>query len=379
MMDLEYSEIQFAQPYGVRPGHPWLRASEWTCSYPEKPCILTINNPQGEPLGTGLFDPRDPVAVWRRFSLAGGASFDESYLVSAIEAALSRRTDENCQRLIFAEGDYLPGLEVDLYGDLLVVTSTHALVDRQMEVVVDYLKEICRPSEVVFLDDDPRRVALGLGGARRTLSGCNLKARWIEVDGLAYRLDLWDTAKACFALDQREQHALVGSLCEGRRILVGDAQSGAFALQAARAGATHVLSLDGMEVNAKSIGAHAQKNGVFVETEVSETSLFLDTLEVGAFEGIVFDAPPLGKFDLEGLRAQHKRAFACLPESGLLATYLRSSDVDAVAFERLVGEAATEAGREARIFARTAQPFDFPILINFPESAALKGLILQVE
>jgi 23S rRNA (cytosine1962-C5)-methyltransferase len=75
----------------------------------------------------------------------------------------------------------------------------------------------------------------------------------------------------------------------------------------------------------------------------------------------------------------HVSAFSCLPSGGVLATYCRSGAVALDAFERMVSSAAAEVGREGRIFARTGQPFDFPTLLNFPESNYLKGLILQVE
>ena len=83
--------------------------------------------------------------------------------------------------------------------------------------------------------------------------------------------------------------------------------------------------------------------------------------------------------DWETLKQVHASAFRCLPAGGVLATYCRSETISLQVFEQMVAAGAAQAGREGRIFARTGQPFDFPSLLNFPESHYLKGLILQVE
>jgi 23S rRNA (cytosine1962-C5)-methyltransferase len=352
-----------------RLGHPWVSLSELGGDLPDTACVATLLDTSGQVLGSGLFDPCDTVAVWRRFSLAEGAHYDGAYIASAINDALSRRSDEHCQRLICADADYLPGLEVDLYDGILAIRSTHPIVDAAMDEIVECLKEACEPKEIVFLKP---------GGAQ-TLSGQNLKARWIEIDGIAYRLDLLNADKPRFFLDQREQHALVGSLCEGRTVLDGYAHQGAFALQAARHGAEHVVAVDSSEVCIKAIGAQAQKNNCFIETIDADVAAFLAERAAGDLDAIILDPPQTETLDAVAVEALHCSAFSCLPEGGLLATYCRSTCTTAAEFEGVVARAATAAGRQARIFARTAQPFDFPVLLNFPESRYLKGLILQVE
>lgn len=350
-------------------GHPWVARSELAGELPEAPCVATLLNAAGQPLGCGLYDPRDPQAAWRRFSHAEGVAFDGGYLATAIHEALGRRSDESCQRLISSDADYLPGLEVELYDGVLTIRSTHAVVDAVMDEIVACLQEVCEPKEVVFFKE---------GGAS-TLSGQNLKARWIEIDGLSFRLDLLNPEKPRFFLDQREQHALVGSLCEGRTVLDGYAHSGAFALQAARAGAEHVVAVDTSDACIKAIGAGAQKNGCFVETIEADVAAFLAERQTGELDAIILDPPETDAFDAAAVEALHGDAFRCLPDGGLLATYCRSATTTAAEFEDAIARAASTAGREARIFARTAQPFDFPVLLNFPESRYLKGLILQVE
>lgn len=352
-----------------QPGHPWVRRADLGGNLPGEPCVATLLGSDGEPLGSGLFDPKDPIAAWRRFSLAADSDFDAAYLTTAIHDALGRRSDDHCQRLVAAEADYLPGLEVDLYEDVLTIRTGHPVVEAVLDDIVACLQEACQPREIVFLSNGPRR----------TLSGQNLKARWIEVDGIAHRLDLLNAEKPCIYLDQREQHALVGSLCEGRSVLDGFAHSGAFALQATRAGAAHVVAVDSDATCVKSIGAQAEKNHCFVETIEADVGAFLGERSAGELDAIILDPPPGGRIDTAAVEALHVRAFSCLPEGGLLATYCRSRETPVAEFENCVARAAAAAGREARIFTRTAQPFDFPVLLNFSESHYLKGLILQVE
>ena len=366
-----------------RHGHPWVTFSDLSgdlsVDLPEFASVATLLDASGHALGSGLYDPRDPHAAWRRFSHAEDVAFDAAYIATAIQEALARRSDEHCQRLISSDADYLPGLEVELFEDILTISAKTAAVDAEMEAIVECLKEACEPQEIVFLNDLPERAALGLECTTHTLSGQNLKARWVEVDGLAYRLDWLNPEKPRFFLDQREQHALVGSLCEGRTVLDGYAHSGAFALQAARAGAEHVVAVDSSLPCIKAIGAQAQKNQCFVETVDADVAAFLAERRAGELDAIILDPPKSDTFDVVAVEALHTSAFNCLPEGGLLATYCRSAVTSAAVFETAVAQAATAAGREARIFARTAQPFDFPVLLSFPESRYLKGLILQVE
>lgn len=366
---------------GAALGHPWAGLEILNLGDAALPdgASATLLGGDGHLMGCGVFDRRDPSAAWRRFSWAEGVAFDESYIADAMQEALARRGEAGCQRLISSDADYLPGLIVEKYHDVLTITAETAAVDAHLYVIAEMLKEHFSPREIVLLNDCEARTAFGLERSIRTLSGNNLKGRWVEIDEVAYRLDLMHPEKPRFFLDQREQHALVGSLCEGRVVLDAFSHSGAFALQALKGGAEHVVATDLSDMCVKAIGANAQRNECFVETIDCDAAAFLAERTVGDFDCIVLDPPPLGDADLTSLHRLHVSAFSCLPSGGVLATYCRSGAVALDAFERMVSSAAAEVGREGRIFARTGQPFDFPTLLNFPESNYLKGLILQVE
>ena len=327
---------------------------------------VSLLDADGNSLGCGIFDRSDTRAAWRRYSQAEAVDFDEAYLGEVIVEAIQRRGDEACQRLVDSDGDYLPGVVVELYGDVVRLILETGATRARVDLIADIIKEIVAPSELVVES----------GAGPQTLSGQGLKGRWVDVDDLHYRVDLLNTEKPRFYLDQREQHALVGSLCGGRSVLDLFSHSGAFAMQAMRAGAERAVAVDLNEQYAKAIGANAQRNEVAVEVVSSDALSYLCESKVGAFDAIVLD-PPVGYFqDRSQCEGLHRSAFASLPEGGLLATYCR--DVAAEDFERLIAGAAADVGREARIFARTSQPFDFPMLLNFPQSQTLRGLILEL-
>ncbi|MGJ8640985.1 MAG: class I SAM-dependent rRNA methyltransferase [Opitutaceae bacterium] len=361
-------------------GHPWVRLADLQVDPTITPgSSVELLDPEGDSLGCGLFDPRDATRGWRRYSFAEEVAFDERYLATAISDALSRRGAEGCQRLIHSDADYLPGLIVEQYDQVLTVIAETAAIDAQLPLIADILKEACQPQEIVFLNHVEERKLFGLERSVSTLSGNNLKARWVELDGAHYRIDWMHPEKPGVFLDQREQHLLVGSLCEGRCVLDAHSHSGGFALQALRAGAEHVVAIDASDICVKAIGANAQRNECFIETMDCDAAAFLAEREMGDFDCIILDPPEAQVADAEDWHALHVDAFKCLPSGGVLATYARSSTLGAEAFERMVASAASQAGREGRIFARTGQPFDFPSLLNLPESSYLKGLILQVE
>ena len=361
-------------------GHPWVPLADLDAdSSLTAGCSVGLSGADGSPLGCGIYDPRDPVGAWRRYSFAEGVVFDASYLVTAIHEALARRGDEGCQRLIHSDADYLPGLIVEQYDQVLTISAETAAIDAHLALIAEILIEARQPQEIVFLNHIEKRDVFGLERGVTTLSGNNLKGKWVEVDGVAFRVDWMNPEKPSVFLDQREQYMLVGSLCEGRCVLDAHAHTGGFALHAMRSGAEHAVAVDQSEMCVKAIGAHAQRNDCFIESMDCDAAAFLAEREVGDFDCIVLDPPALVGGDLDSLHAIHVDAFRCLPSGGVLATYLRSGSITLDAFERSVASAAAHAGREGRLFARTGQPFDFPTLLNLPESNYLKGLILQVE
>ena len=376
------AELRVAEGAAAARGHPWAALAELTAGaagWPEDGTAARLVAPDGRCAGTGIFDRRDPVAAWRRFSRAEAAVFDESYVVDAVREAVERRAEEGCRRLVAAEADFLPGLVVEQLEDVLLVSAETASADAMAlaaaEVCAGMLPEA--PRETVFVNDSPAREAFGLERGRRTLSGGGLKGFRVELDGVALRADPLRPEKPGIDLAQREQHVLVGSLCEERRVLDLFARNGAFALHALRGGAEAATAVEPREAFAKAVGAHAQMNGVRIEARTEAPAAFLAETDAGAFDAVVLDPPE--DTTAATRRQMLREIFRLLPGGGLLARYARGPLAAPDALEDEIGRAAWASGREARIFARTALPFDFPMRLNFPESAFVRGLVLEVE
>lgn len=317
---------------------------------------------QGHVLGAGIFDPQDPVAAWRRFSLVEEAEWDADYLASALMDSIERRSGEACQCLVSSDADFLPGLIVERYGEVLRVQLETAAMQAHSALVLELLQETLMPQEMVLMD----------AGGIRTLSGNPLKPRWIEIDDLAFRVDLSRPEGPGFSLILREQHALFGSLCEGRHVLECFAEAGAFSIHAMAHGAASATALQPEEGSRKGIGAQAQRNGHRVEARASEPQAFLGESGPGIYDAIVGD---LRHRDLASRQPLIESMVWHLDGGGLLVLY---SDFGTETLGEQVTRAVAAAGREARVFARTSQPFDYPLLLSFPESQLIEGLILEI-
>ncbi len=360
-------------------GHPWVQLDDLV----DDPSVLDgsavrLFDLDGNPLGVGIYDRRDPLAAWRRFSWAEEAAFDEAYLLNAIQEAVERRPDEVGRRLVSSDMDFVPGLIAEQFGDVLTVRLETAAIAIHQKYIGGLLQEFTGAAEVVFLNDNIVRSSFDLALDRTTLSKNNLKGRWVEMDEVAFRMDFLNAEKPLLSLDQREQYVLVASLTEGRCVCDAFSSIGGFALHSARAGAEYVVALDTCSSAVKALGAAAQKNDCFVEAIESEASVFFDERKLGELDVIILDPGMEDVNSVEALQTLHEKAFRCLSVGGILATYCRLPNVSSEAFERLVSKAAARNGRDARIFARTTQPFDFPMLLSLPESVQVKGLIIEL-
>jgi 23S rRNA (cytosine1962-C5)-methyltransferase len=367
-------------------GHPWVYINELD-AIPEDLADgsgVNLFDARGRSLGSGILNRHSQIA-WRRYSRQTGIAFSAEYLSKAIAAAIERRAEETVRRLIWSDADHLPGLVVDQFEDVLVVQALTLAVEQQEAAIIECLRKQLQPTEILFRNDAPVRKLEGLELEVKTLSGKPLAPRDYEIDSLSYELDLANAQKTGFYLDQREQHILVASLSEGRRVLDGFCNQGAFGLQALNAGAESALSIDASATCCAAARQNAERNEL--PLEVLEANLFdyMKTLERGAFDCIILDPPSFARNKqsvpgaLRGYKELNLRALQCLPPGGILATYSCSQHIDAATFEATLVNAAADAQRELRLFARTSQPFDHPILLNFPESNYLKGLIIQVE
>ena len=376
----------------VRPralqGHPWVFTNEVAAPLaPEFDGeVVECRDRTGRFIGTGIHNSRSQI-VWRRLS-RDRVSLDADYLRGALTRAIARRAPESARRLVWSESDDLPGVVVDQFDDVVVVQLQTLAMERRAALIGDLLAELLRPAEVIFRNDAPIRRLEGLPLEVRTRSGRPWEARWVRIGGLEYWLDLQAGQKTGFYLDQRFQHSVVARHCAGARVLDAFCNQGAFALQAARAGALEVLGLDSAEDAVAAAQRNAERNGLKAEFQVANVFDWFNDPARGIeplWDVIILDPPPFAKSRsalegaLRGYKEINLRAVKRLVPGGLLATYTCSHHMQDAELRHVLAEVAADSRRRLRVVEWAHQPTDHPVLATMPESEYLRGYLLRAE
>lgn len=374
----------------VLSGHPWVFANEVESLLPAEHDgeVVECRDRADRFLGSGVYNSKSQI-VWRRFTRER-AALDAGYFRAALTRAIARRGAESgdMRRLVWSESDDLPGLVVDQFGDTLVVQIQTAAMEKRSALVGDVLAELVRPAEIIFRNDAPIRRLEGLPLEVHTRSGQVWEPRWVKIDGFDYWLDLQSGQKTGFYLDQRPQHSAVAKYCRGKRVLDAFCNQGAFALHAARAGASHVLGVDSAEDAIGQARKNADRNGVRAAFEIANVfDWFNDPVRAGEplWDVIVLDPPPFAKSKsalegaLRGYKEINLRALQRLAPGGMLATYTCSHHMQDAELRGVLADAATDAKRKVRVLEWCHQPADHPVLITMYESEYLRGYIVRAE
>ncbi len=389
-------------------GHPWVFANEVEALLPAEHDggVVECRDRSGRFLGTGIYNSKSQI-VWRRLSRERVA-LDEVYLRGALGKAVARRDGvgrdrrippsageagsgdpalRQFRRLVWSESDELPGVVADQFGDTLVLQIQTLAMEKRSGLIGDILAELTGAQEIIFRNDSNLRRLEGLPAEVHTRSGRVWEARWTNIDGFDYWLDLQGGQKTGFYLDQRMQHAAVAKYAGGRRVLDAFCNQGSFALHCARAGAVKVLGLDSAFDAVGQAKKNAQRNGVKAEFEAANVfDWFTAHREDGpAWDLIILDPPPFAKSKsalenaLRGYKELNLRAMKALTPGGVLATYTCSHHLGEAELRGVLAEAASDAKRRVRVLEWCHQPPDHPVLATMPESEYLRGYIMRVE
>jgi 23S rRNA (cytosine1962-C5)-methyltransferase len=355
----------------------------------ENGSLLPVQSENGEFLGTAYFNTRSSI-VGRM------VSFDrtppEAAVERSIESALALRLrffddQTTAFRLINAEGDGLPGLIVDRYGDVLVIQVATLGMDRLKPLVLEILQKKLTPRAIYEKSNLPSRREEGLEGFEGSLSGEPIQTVQILENGLKFLVDIPRAQKTGFFLDQREMRRMVGLLAKDRSVLNAFSYTGAFSVYARRGGAVRVDSVDTSEPAIKLARQNLEINGLETEQNhffVEDVFEFLRR-EGLSYDFIILDPPAFAKKKSDvvqacrGYKDINRLALQKIRPGSLLLTFSCSYFVDESLFQKVIFQAALEASRKARILQRHHLAFDHPINIFHPEGAYLKGLLLYVE
>lgn len=375
----------------VRNRHPWIFSGAIR-SLPEfeNGGILPVLSADGEFLGHAYFNRNTSIAG-RMLNFDATPPLDA--LAANIDAALALRrrffgSETTACRLVNGEGDGVPGLVADLYGDVLVLQISTLGLDRLKPFVLDHLTKRLAPGSVYEKSHLPTRREEGLPMFDGPLQGPET-AGTVEIleNGLRFKVDVAHGQKTGFYLDQREMRVFARRLAAGRRVLNAFAYTGGFGVYAFAGGAASVDSVETSERAAALARENCALNGFgaspgrFLTADVFE---FIRA-EPLAYDLVVLDPPAFAKKKTEvvqacrGYKDIHRIIFQKVPAGSLVLTFSCSFFVDETLFRQVLFQAAREASRGVRILQRHHQAFDHPVNIYHPESDYLKGFLLEVE
>ena len=372
--------------------HPWVYSGAISKMEPcEDGDLVTVFTHAGELIGNGHYQ-LGSIAV--RMLSFDDTTIDGDYYYDRLLAAYNTRIslnlirkDNNSFRLVHGEGDFLPGLVVDIYGNTAVMqahspgmhfarnTIAEALVKLPDAIVknVYYKSETTLP----YITRDTENYYI-IGGYDTNIALEN---------GLKFHVDWLRGQKTGFFVDQRENRSLLESYAKGRKVLNMFCYTGGFSFYAMRGGAKIVHSVDSSSKAISLTRENVELNfpgDTRHEAFAEDAFKYLNEMD-NSYDLIILDPPAFAKHKsalknaLIGYRKINAKAFEKIQKGGILFTFSCSQAVSKEQFRLAVFSAAAQSGRKVRILHQLTQPADHPINIYHPEGEYLKGLVLYVE
>lgn len=358
--------------------------------------IISVKDFDGYPMGWGFINPNSKITV-RMLTRDSGAVIDDAFLEMRVRSAWEYRkktVDTSSCRVVFGEADFLPGLVIDKFEDVLVVESLALGIDRLKPEIIDILKKVLAEDGIkirgVYERSDAKvREQEGMQRFKGFIGDRFDTSVKIVENGVKYIVNVEDGQKTGFFLDQKYNRLAIQKLCRGAKVLDCFTHTGSFALNAAIAGAQSVIGVDASEVGIAQARENAELNGVSdrVSFEVADIFDFLPELEAKGekFDVVILDPPAFTKSKdtikkaVKGYREINIRGMKLVKPGGFLATCSCSHFMDTELFLKTVREAAQGAHVTLRqVESRTQSP-DHPVLICGNETSFyLKFFIFQV-
>lgn len=374
-------------PKGVgrlRTGHPWIFRSDLSEDGGE-PGLAQLVDGRGKGLGTALYSPASEIRA--RWLAPAGTAVDRAWWTAMVRAALDRRRGiaDSAWRAVHAEGDGLPSLIVDRYGDYAVAQLLSAGLEAVRDDVVAAIRDTLAPKGLLLRNDPavrererlPRDVTLAFGEVPETIECKEGRVRFLAAP--------WTGQKTGAFLDQRENRQLIGARAGGR-CLDAFAYHGLFAMHLALGGAKEVVAV---EISGDALGILAQNaalNGV-TQVRTVEANAF-DWLKAAAttgdrFDTIVLDPPAFARDRrslaraLAGYKEINLRAMHLLAPGGVLFTASCSHHVHRGDFFGMLTDAASDSGRRLQLLEIRGAAADHPEIVTIPETGYLKAALLR--
>lgn len=375
-------------------GHPWLwsQGIDRIDGKVEPGDVVDVADDQGRFIGRGFYNPASQIAV--RLCTRKEEPVDGSFLEARLEAAKALRQrlglpsqETSGFRLINSEGDFLPGLVIDLYGDVAAVQIT-ALGMKKLETqIYDALEKVIAPRSIYAVGVSGVASKEGFNTTPGLARGEENELVAFKEHGLELTIDPLAGQKTGAFLDQRDNRARVAKLARDAEMLDCYTYLGGFALHALKNGAKHATAVDISPRALERAKDHAHRAGVADRLDLVESDVFryLESVEPRRFDLIVLDPPKFApsRKDLEAALKGYKKlntlGMKAAKEGAILASASCSQIVDTATFERMLAAAAVEAGRRLTVLEIHHQPADHPVPPGFTEGRYLKLILARVE
>ncbi|MDD5934339.1 MAG: class I SAM-dependent rRNA methyltransferase [Clostridiales bacterium] len=357
--------------------------------------LVEVQDFDGYCMGTGFINEKSKIRV-RMMSRVKGQEIDEAFLRMRLQDAWDYRkktVDTSCCRVVFGEADFLPGIVIDKFSDVLVVESLALGIDKMKLTIIRLLEEILKNDGIeirgVYERSDAKvRLQEGMERVKGFIGKEFDTNVMIEENGVKYYVDIQDGQKTGFFLDQKYNRLAIQHICKGAKVLDCFTHTGSFALNAGIGGAKEVLGVDASELGCEQARKNAELNGLekVVRFQCEDVFELLPRLEAEGekFDVIILDPPAFTKSRnsvknaVKGYREINLRAMKLLKDGGYLATCSCSHFMTPELFTETIGQAARNVHKRLRQVEYRTQAADHPILWAADASYYLKFYIFQV-
>ncbi len=373
-------------------GHLWIYAGfiHAVRGQPVTGDLVDVVMPNGRFYARGLYNPASKIRV--RILTFQEESITPAFWRERIAQAVRLRTriasDTTAYRLTYGEADLLPGLIVDRYDDVLVMQTLSSGMDRRKEMLADLLCKATTSARVYLRNDAKSRLLEGLSPVTGFLRGDGGTTIEVREGAARFLVDIARGQKTGWFCDQRENRLAAARLTAGKQVLEVFCHTGAFGIQAALAGASHVEGLDVSEEALILAREHARLNGVQERCSYRAADAFeeLRRLEQTGrqFDVVLLDPPAFARSKqavpraLAGYKDINLLGIRLTKPEGIVVTSSCSHHVSDADLWKVLGRAAQDAKRSVRLLEQRGQASDHPILATMPETRYLKCFILQV-
>ncbi|MCX8027279.1 MAG: class I SAM-dependent rRNA methyltransferase [Thermodesulfovibrionales bacterium] len=384
-------EVTLKRTSRLNDGHLWIFSNEISSSlnHYETAELVSVKDKLGRFYGIGYINPHSLISI--RLLTKEDVEIDEMFFTKRITDAITYRrkiiSSSNAYRLIYSEGDFLPGLIVDIYNNCIVIQTLTAGMQRFQDIIIKILDDLVKPDCIVIKNDSNMRNLEGLPLYKSIVKGNLNKLPMYQYEGVLFELHPIEGQKTGGFLDQRiNAHAFANYLKEGMVGLDVFCYAGQWGLHALKV-ASHVTFLDDSNHAIEMIKKNLMLNSVTDKASVVKSDAFgflNENKDKHLYDFIILDPPAFVKNKnkvkeaINGYKEINALAMKCVKKGGFIATSSCSHHISREMFLDILRMSAKQVGRVIRVIEIRGQAPDHPILLSMPETEYLKCVFLEV-